>query len=279
MIETIIENGEERRLGCLVPTHFPTAARTFEDSFSQLMLTKDEIRAELANRPDKVAWKRRQRFAGSKYIRNQHNHGSCNGFSTAAILSRLRELRGEPYVCLSGADAYSQMNGGRDNGSVLSDGVKVCVNGIAPESLVPWNQIYTSQISEEAKAARKNFKGYQEYAVDSEEELATAMLLGHLGVIAVHATNSYNQQNGDGLNLGGNGVGNHSTGCQDIRLSNDGTIEFDQPNSWDVSWCDGGYSWLRWANHLRETVKYHRFWILVSTGDDTSDGSTPPKIN
>jgi hypothetical protein len=268
-------DGEERRLGCLVPDTFPTGFATFADSFQAEVLTADAVRAALAGKAS--MWGRRQRFAGKKYVRNQRSFGSCNGWSTAGMLSRQRELRGEPYVCLSGADAYSQMNGGRDQGSVLADGMRIVeANGIAPEDLVPANQIYTSQISAEAKAARARFKGFKTYAVDTELELASALVLGRVAVVAVHATNAFNQQDGDGVNRGGNGPGNHSVGVQDVRLGPDGTIQFDMVNSWDTDWCDGGHTWLTWERHLRETVKGHRFWVLVSTTDDPGDDSVPP---
>lgn len=267
-------------LGCVPPDSFPDgpAVTKFADAFANDMLTLDEIRAELAKKNGKSMYGRRERFAGTKYIRSQRSYGSCNGWSTAAILSRIRELRGEPYVCLSGADAYSQMNGGRDNGSALIDGEKVCANGIATEATVPWDHVYSWQIPAAAKAERARFKGFTTFAVDEEAELATALMLGEMGVIAVHASNAFMAQDGDGVNKAGNGVGNHSVGAQDLKMLPDGTLCFDMPNSWDVTYCDGGYTWLTWNKHLRETVKYHRFWVLCSSTDDSGDDSTPPPV-
>lgn len=275
----IIESplGEYHKLGCNVPDVFPTNAIKFADAFAAEMMTLDSIRSTLAGK--KSMWGRRERFAGTKYIRSQRNFGSCNGFSTAAILSRMRELRGEPYVCLSGADAYSQMNGNQDNGSQLADGMKIVeAGGIAPEDMVPWNKIYSSQISAEAKQARSRFKGFTTYAVDEEAELATALYLGRMGVVAVHVTQSFYSEDSNGVNQGVNGPGNHSTGVQDIRVLSDGTLLYDQPNSWDITWCSQGYTWLSWGKQLQQCVKYHRFWIMCSTTDDTGDDSTPPPI-
>ena len=272
-------SGEEFKLGCLVPTAFPASAPKYGDVFANEVLTLDQIRAELAKKNGASMYGRRQKFAGQKYIRNQRSFGSCNGWSTAGAVSRLRELRGEPYVCLSGADAYSQMNGGADNGSMLADAMdKVLPAGIAPEEMVPWDHVYTRQISAEAKAARARFRGVEAYAVDTEEELASGLLLGRVGIVAVHVTNAFMSDDGDGINRGGNGPGNHSVGVQDIKMLSDGTLCFDMPNSWDVTYCDGGYTWLTYGRHLRETVKWHRFWLLSSTTDDEKDGSTPPKV-
>lgn len=279
-LDTITDHaGEERKLGCLVPASFPTGFPCYADSFQSEIMTLDQVRDVLAQFGGRSMYGRRERFAGQKYVRNQRDKGSCNGWSTAGVLSRMRELRGEPYVCLSGADAYSQMNGGQDNGSMLADAMdKVLPSGIAPEEMVPWDRIYPSQISAEAKAARARFRGFKAYAVDTEEELATALVLGRLCVVAVNADNGFMSQDGDGVNLMGNGVGNHSVAVQDIRLQRDGTINYDMLNSWDVTFCSGGYTWLTFARHFRQTIQNHRFWTIVSTSDDDKDSSVPPKV-
>lgn len=274
--ETIEVDGDVRGLGCLVPDEFPTNYPSFVDTFAGTVLSMDQIRAELSGKPS--MYSRRQRFAGPKYIRNQKKTNGCNGWATAAMLSRVRELRGEPYVCLSGADAYSQMNDNRDQGSTLARGLVVCQNGIAPESLAPDDRIYASQVSAEARASRTRYKGFKPYAVDTEEELATGLLLGHCGVIAVHVTQAFYKQDGDGVNQAGNGVGNHAVGVQDLRLGRNGDIQFDMPNSWDTTYLDGGYTWLTWAKHMSQCVKNHRYWLLVSSTDDEGDNSNPPKV-
>jgi hypothetical protein len=266
-------DGVDRRLGCLVPTVFPTAYPKFGDRVKAMSL--DAIRAQLAGKP--AAFGRRNVFKGRKWIRNQGQFGACNGWSTAGTLSRARVLRGigtaEDAVILSGADAYSQMNGGQDNGSMLADAMGVVVTGIAPESMVPFDHIYSSQIGAAARAERAKYQGFEVEAVDSQEELATALILGYVGIVAVHVAGNFNNLDGRGVCQGGNGPGNHSVGVDDIRVSPDGTLEFDMPNSWDTTWGEGGRCWLQWDRHLRQTVTNHRFWLLRSTGDG---GDSPP---
>lgn len=273
----VLPDGSQTRLGCLVPDEFPLHHPKFGDRVRVMSL--DEVRRQLADLPDGLG--RRKVFAGRKFIRNQRHFGSCNGFSTAAMLTEARVLRGvetvETATVLSGADAYSQMNGGRDQGSHLAAGMKVCAeNGIAPEALVPWDHIYSSQISAAAKAERAKYRGFEPEAVDTEEEFATGLLMGFPGVIAVHVAGAFDRLDGRGVCQGGNGPGNHSVGVDDLRLAPDGTIEYDSPNSWDITWGDGGRCRYTWDRHLRETVRYHRFWLLRSTLDG---GDSPPVAN
>lgn len=269
-----LPDGTQTRLGCLVPTEFPLHHPKFADRGT--MLTTDEVRTRLANMPNGLG--RRAIFTGKKWIRNQGQFGACNGWSTALAESRARVFRGleppETATILSGADAYSQMNGGQDNGSHLAAGMAVVTAGIAPESMVAYDRIYTSQISAAAKAERAKYKGFEPEAVDTEDELATALLLGYPAIVAVHVAGGFDQLDGRGVCMGGNGPGNHSVGLDDLRLAPDGTIEFDMFNSWSDSWADSGRTRLTWNRQLRETVKYHRFWILRSTTD--GGDSFPP---
>lgn len=257
------QSGIERKLGCLLPKSFPLRYTKYSDI--QTTYTLDEVRNYLANVPNRPYFNRRSYFTGEKWIRNQHQFGSCNGWSTALALSRSRYIHGQTDgIILSGSDAYSQMNGGQDNGSALEDGMKVVQNGIAPESDVPYNKIYTNQISADAKAKRKLYTGFEPIACDDEAEFASGLLVGFIAVVAVHANNAFMRMDGDGVSLGTNGPGNHSTGVDDMQLRSDGTILYDMFNSWDTDFCDGGRVKLTWNGQLRQTVGNHRFWLLRS---------------
>lgn len=262
-------------LGCTLPTTFPTMFSHSSQAFAAMTL--DQIKAEIANRGGalwKYEWSRGQPNADS-WIKDQGRHGSCNGWSTSAASEKTRVLVGLPHVPLSGADAYSQMNGGSDNGSALADGLKVCQNGIAPASMVGVDQIYTSQISAAAKAARAQYRGWEPFAADTQEEFATGIILGFIGIIAVDVHGSFDSLDSDGCPSSGNGPGNHSVHVDDLGLTKSGDIKFDSPNNWTVSWGDRGRCFYTWNKHLQETVRNHRFWLLRST-NDPSDGTQPP---
>lgn len=258
-------------LGCVLPDSFPTTSQTTADLIT--VLTKDQIKAEIVKRGGK-AWNARSVF-GDDWIKDQGPYGSCNGWSTSAALEKSQVRRQMPHVLLSGADAYSQMNGGSDRGSTLADGMKVVTSGIAPASLVTVNDIYSWKISAAAKAARIQHRGWNPVPADTEEEFCTGILLGFLGIIAVHVESGYDSLDSEGCPKSGNGPGNHSVHSDDLSIASDGELLIDSPNNWKVSWGDRGRCNYRWKRHLKETVKYHRFWLLLSTLDNP-DGENPP---
>lgn len=261
-------------LGCLVPTTFPTMFVPMADKVT--MMTRDEVNAALSIVKDSMHGSR-AKYPAADWIKDQGPYGACNGYSIAAAEEKMRVLRGNERVKLSGADAYSQMNGGHDQGSALADGMQIVqANGIAPESMVTIDQIYTSRISSQAKAARARFKGFECYAIDTELDLATAIILEFYCVIAVQVDRpAFDRLDGDGRPQSGNGPGNHSVHVDDVRLK-DGKLQFDSPNNWTIRWGDQGRCRYEWDRHLRECVKNHRFYAVRSTGDDP-DGTNPPE--
>ena len=55
---------------------------------------------------------------------DQNGIGQCNADATTGAMESQRAKQGLVYVQLSAADLYSQINGGRDNGSTLFDGLR-----------------------------------------------------------------------------------------------------------------------------------------------------------
>lgn len=237
--------------------------------------TLDQIRAELAGKP--AQFERRKVFDLSWNL-NQARTNACNGHATAGVTARSIYVKtgGRTIVRLSGADAYSQMNGGRDNGSSLIRGMQVVTNGIATEATVPEDDIYCRRNPDAARAERSRFRGRDPIGVDTEEEFATGLLTGLFGVVAVTVDRRgrYESMDSRGVSMGGNGSGNHAVGIDDIRLAPDGVLEYGQFGSWGDHVA---YIWLRWNQQLRDCVRNHRFWLLEAAIDDPQ-GDNPPAV-
>jgi len=268
-------NGEQFGLGLLDPEPGESLVGA---PIGFPVMSRAKIVAELAGREGRIGFRRRLTFDQSWNL-NQGRTNACNGHATAATLARslYAKTGGRLSVRLSGADAYSQMNGGSDRGSSLANGMKVVANGIALEATVAEDDIYCRRNRDQALRERPRFRGLDPIAVDEEEEFATGLLEGRFGVVAVQVDKRgrYESVDDRGVSQGGNGSGNHAVGIDDIRLAPDGVIEYGQFGSWGDH---AAYVWLRWNQHFRDSVRNHRFWLLEAALDDPQ-GDNPPPVN
>ena len=208
----------------------------------------------------------------SNWIYNQGNIGSCNGCAGAKALERQRELSGQPRIELSGEYLYSRINGSRDVGSMLDDGMA----WLTEYGVAPWKPSHAQKYKERDFSAEDvrdsvRFKGVECYGVDSELELATGLALGFTAVVAVHADNNFMRLDSNGI-AGGNsrGAGNHAVGLDDVEIF-DGELVFRMFNSWGTSYGADGYAKLTWDKHLKTTNQYHYFYLIRAVSDDTED--------
>ena len=272
LMQTIEHEGREYKLGCLVPEVRPMSFAAYADAGP--MLTKEQSLKILTD-PNRTP--SRKRFAGRTWIWNQGQVGSCNGYAGAGALARARVRRGLAYIKLSGESLYAQINGGRDVGSMLDDGMKaIQKTGVSPAELVRHETYLWRDVSAEARAAMSRFKAEECYRVDTEEELIAGLAMGFDGVLAVHVTRGFYNINSEGLVGNSDGAGNHAVCVDDVRFVN-GVFEFDMANSWDLTYGTQGRGYLRWRNHLSNTVKHHCFYLVRTTIDDPK-GDNPPQL-
>lgn len=268
MDELTLPDGTPVYTGLLIPASLSTAFPVYEDAGP--MLTDEQVVAVAKLRSKHGG----DRF-GSGYIKNQRNHGSCQGFASAAAVTRARVRRGLARVDLSGAYAYSLVNGGRDQGSMLEDGMAACAaKGYATEATVGWDAIYPSRYDRakaDAEAAR--FRAFEVYAVRSAAGLFSALAGGFDCVVAVHADSEFMRLDARGVAQGGSGPGNHAVGCDDLWW--DGELIAAGYNSWDVTYGFQGRMGLTWNRHFGPTTRYHVFYAIRSTSDDPQ-GDNPP---
>lgn len=265
MDEVILPDGSKCGTGLLIPASLATGFAEYE--VAGPMLTMDEI----ATAAKSGKFRGFDRFDKS-WVKNQRNKSSCNGFAEATALSkaRVRRLGMKHRLDLSGAYAYSLINGGRDRGSMLDDGMEKCgTHGIATEATVPWDAIFRSQYdTAKADAEAAENKGLECYAVRTELALASALVNGFDVVVAVHAGNGFMQVNAEGIAQGDNGPGNHAVSADGIGWSEGlKCILFDHQGSWGTSYGQQGRAALTWARHFAQTTQYHVFYAVKSTTD------------
>lgn len=192
---------------------------------------------------------------------------SCNGYAGAGGLQAARWIRGiRDGLKLSGAHLYSKINGGRDMGSALEDGLKAIKKwGIAPADLVPWDQIYPQEQPRNADAEATKHKGLTCYAVQTRQGFRTAVAAGFPVIVAVHAGRNFQRLNAQGIAGVDSGRGNHATFVLGAKLIG-GTECYDMQNSWNTRYGTGGRCFLTWDS-FAQTFGTHTFYAIASTDD------------
>lgn len=261
-------NGQRFGTGLILPQNKLSAFKDYE--VSAPMATVDEL----------IAAGKSKEYLGSKefdatFIKNQRNYGSCQGFMTAAMSTRARIRRGLPRLDLSGAYVYSLCNGGRDQGSLLEDGMKICQeNGVASESTVPWDKVFRNRYdTAKADAEAADNKMFECYVIRSEVELFSAMLYGFDVGVCVHADNGFMKLDSRGVAQGGNGPGNHAVAGDGFWW--DGELILDGYNSWDTTYGRDGRMGLTWKQHFSHTTRYSIYYAIRSS-IDPKNGPNPP---
>lgn len=247
---------------------------TFADGVG--VLTKDQI-ADIVNDPNRKQGRNRW---PSSHIKNQGKRGSCNAYAIAGALEKSRELRGLSRVQLGPEFLYAQINGGRDQGSGLKNGWDAAEKiGIPPVEFVQYESYLKSQQSPEAVANAGRFRilSGEAYGIHSDEELASALALNFMCVVACHVTNDWMKLDGDGVVYPTDGMGNHAIHCDDVRINSKGEYEFDHAGSWATRYGQNGRGWTSWKKHYRTPSRYHQFYAVRSTTDDPNDPKKPPK--
>ncbi len=252
-------HGFERRCGTLSPD--AGMLKAFAAMPGALPDYTDAQIKELLTDPARVKMKD---IFGKLWIQNQLSFGSCNGWGTTGCLGRVRFLAGiRDMLQFSGSYVYSWINGNRDQGSMLSDGLtEIGIHGAPPVALNPANKIYRSQIPASVDAEAAKYKGLVQYPVKTLQGLKTALARNMPCVVAVHAASNFQRANSKGVAGADNGPGNHAVCCEDIEII-DGELVYRIANSWGISFGVDGYIYVREAT-FRQTFPNHTFWALAA---------------
>ncbi len=255
------ETGVTRRLGMLLPpTGFVSSMPVFEDA---IPVWSDVDIAAAINDPQR---RMGRKLFGPEWTHDQGSVGSCNGWAAAGGYARVRYLRGfADGMQFSGSWLYSLMNGGRDNGSALEDGLKVgMTEGFAELSLCGPNEIYP-QLQRNRRAATESaakHKSFRAYAVKSKQGFRSALAMGFPVIVAVSAGPRF-QQLLNGVSGVDAGNGNHAVLVDDILIKH-GQEVYDHQNSWGTRYGQQGRSYLTWQ-HFAQTFNVHTFYAIAST--------------
>jgi hypothetical protein len=167
-------------------------------------------------------------------VADQDGIGECNASATCTALESCRMLAGLPYVQLSAADLYRRINGGRDQGSMLEDGIQEAMqNGIATTAEVPyldWRHQHSN-----AAAVRPKYKVLEAVLCPSFDHCFSAVLHGFKLITGILWYSNYTPDADGWLPRGRGQSGGHAIFGYKPTGRN-GVFGIWHQNSWTPSW-------------------------------------------
>jgi hypothetical protein len=190
----------------------------------------------------RAAWKEvnnRAKFPPEKWIYDQDGIGSCVGNGSTAALRKARFLAGYTDVRLAPGCTYAQINGGRDQGAVISDSLTALqqTGTISAATLGSDEKpFYLKQMPSGWKTEAARFRIEEAYHCANFDEMCTAVQLGYIVVFGIQVGQSFNHFSADGVPGATPGPGNHCLHADGVHKLSDGTWALDTCNSWGASW-------------------------------------------
>lgn len=210
-------------------------------------------------------------------IFDQNGHGSCVGNGWAGALMRVRALSGAKPVVLSPGFYYSLINGNRDNGANISDGIEAGQGrGTCLFSTVGQDPIYQSRISAAAKAEALNFRLGAAYHCTSFAQVLSAIMTGRfLPVYGYQVGRNFMRADSYGVAGHDRGQGNHCNHADGVKLLSDGRWVLDDVNSWNRSFMDNGRCYID-EQHLFGGGDQADVCVIQSFIEKPGEEVTPP---
>lgn len=220
---------------------------------------------------------RRQQFPAPDWILDQDGIGSCVGNGSANGLRKARLLGGQSDVKLSPGALYAQINGGQDNGAVISDALTAlqqkgtCSYGTVGETPFYINQLPSAWSDEAAR-----FRIGQAYHCETFDEIASALQLGFIVVYGIMVGSSFENFDSSGVAGWTRGPGNHCMHADGLALLADGRWALDNVNSWGPSWGPWGIGRCYLSEEHFGHGDQPDAFAIVAAVDDPNDPHMPP---
>jgi hypothetical protein len=172
-------------------------------------------------------------------VKDQDGLGACNAFATVTATEASREIAGLSYVKLSPGWLYGRINGGRDQGSTLEDGLAWMTGHGTCTSATVGDLSWRSNPSK-AAAEAKNFKVVEAYLCPTFDHMASALQQGFVVVEGLLWRDNF-KPDADGWlpAQGRGGAGGHAL-CGYGLATRNGAWGIRTRNSWGVTWGNGG---------------------------------------
>ena len=203
-------------------------------------------------------------------IMNQGSTSSCVGHGSVAGMEIAWKQLGNPPQQFSPFFTYALINGGSDNGAMISDALKELKKyGACPLEDMPKGVMYERQVPKKAYEQASRFKISQAYQCNSFEEICHAISVGFTVPLGIYVGDNFSDIDKDGVSPlpRGGGGGHCILGCGVKNTAKYGWVIKIQ-NSWGSSFGENGFCYIQ-KNHF----KYMDLdaFAIQATFDDPKD--------
>ena len=204
-------------------------------------------------------------------IKNQGNSGSCNAAATVYAIEGARRFQGLPDVKLSFGHLYGKINGQRDQGSMLEDGLQESMKGgVASAKVVPEGEWHSGRWPSNAPLDALLYRVQEAFWCPSFEHQASAIQSGFFLITGIMWYGNYEPDEDGWLPERGTGrPGGHAL-CRDGLAFRDGKWGLDGPNSWSPDWGKDGRCVIPEAIYERER-SIGGYWCIRCTVQEDAD--------
>jgi hypothetical protein len=212
-------------------------------------------------------------------IYDQSNTSSCAGHSAASSMGLGFLQSGRPKTDFSPFFVYGLVNGGRDNGAMISDCLKVLMQyGVCKRSTVPSGVMYKNQFTQNMFDEAKRFKLTKAFRCATFEDICAAINLGFPTPLGIYVGNNFANLDSEGVaplpNFGGGG---HAIlGCG-LKYSDKYGWCIKIQNSWGSNFGMKGFAYIHKGHFSRMNPDAFAVQVILDQDplDDTPEDEIP----
>lgn len=178
---------------------------------------------------------------------DQSMTSSCVGQGVTAGMQICYMQSGRPLVEFNPYFVYGLINGGRDAGAMISNGLKALIqSGTCPKADLPAGVMFKDQFPQKAFENAKRFKLAQAYKCANFEEICSAITLGFVCPLGIYVDQNFSRFDSEGIAgtpSGMNGGGHCILGMGLKKSSRYGWLIKIQ-NSWGARFGVSGHAYI-----------------------------------